>query len=192
MSLATTTHRLIPGPGTRLDQVATRLQERIATVTDREPLRKVVAALSGEGWLGHPAHPAIVTVPAGAWAVSAWYDARSARIEDPESDKVADAALRVGLVAAIPAALTGIAQFLRTDGEARRVAAVHWALNITAVTLYSISAALRRRGRRSAGRRVSAVALGVVGPGAYLGSHLTYRLGVGRISTADNHGGSHN
>jgi len=158
------------------------LQKRIATATDRGPLRKVVAALSGEGWLGHPAHPAIVTVPAGAWAVSAWYDARSARIEDPELDRVADAALRVGLVSAIPAVLTGVAQFLRTDGEGRRVAAVHWVLNATAVTLYSTSAALRRRGRRSAGRRVSAMALGLVGPGAYLGGHLAYRLGVGRVA----------
>ncbi len=188
MSVAATIDKVIPGPGTALDRFAEQTHHRISSVTRTGPLRAVVSALSGERWLGHPAHPAVVAVPAGAWVVSAWYDARSARIEDPELDRVADAALRVGLVTAVPAALTGIAQFLKTDGVARRVAIVHWALNATAVVLYAASASLRRSGRRSAGRRVSAAALSLVGPGAYLGGHLAYGLGVGQtrdLSSSD-------
>lgn len=176
--------KLIPGPGTALDRFAEHTQRRIASLTSSGPLRAVVSALSGEKWLGHPAHPAVVAVPTGAWAVSAWYDLRSARIEDPQSDRIADAALKVGVVAAVPAALTGIAQFLRTDGLARRVAAVHWGLNATAVALYATSASLRSSGRRAAGRRVAAAALTLAGPGAYLGGHLAYRLGVGQVREA--------
>jgi uncharacterized membrane protein len=173
-----------------LARFATQVQERIEDATKHGPVGKVVAALSGESWLGHPAHPAVVMVPTGAWAVSAWYDLRSARIEDPELDRIADATLRIGLVTAIPAALTGIAQFLRADGQARTVAAVHWALNATAVTIFSASAALRRRGHRSAGRRLSALALCAVGPGAYLGGHLAHRLGVGQVSPTGTEGGN--
>jgi uncharacterized membrane protein len=181
MSLTTTVDRYLPGEGSELDRFAAELQGRIEDATKRGPLAKVVTALSGESWLGHPAHPAIVTLPAGAWAVSAWYDLRSARIEDPELDKVADAALRFGLITAIPAALTGIPQFLGTDGKARRVALVHWGFNVTAVTIYAASAALRRRGRRSAGRWLAVLALTAAGPGAYLGGHMAHRLGVGQV-----------
>ncbi len=64
--------------------------------------------------------------------------------------------------------------------EARRVAAVHWALNASAVTLYLASSVLRSRSAWSAGRGTALAALGLVGPGAYLGGHLVYRLGVGQ------------
>ncbi len=177
----------VPGPGVALDRFAERLQARLIEVTDRGPLRKLVVGLSGERWLGHPAHPAVVMVPAGCWLVSAWYDARSAHGGDPDAENVADTTLTLGLIAAVPAALTGIAQFLHTEGQARRIATVHWALNASAVTLYAASWFLRRRGRRTAGRRASAAGLGLVGPGAYLGGHLAYRLGVGQVIDRSSH-----
>ena len=69
---------------------------------------------------------------------------------------------------------------LAYPGEARRVGAAHWALNASAVTLYLASSVLRSRSARSAGRGTALAALGLVGPGAYLGGHLVYRLGVGQ------------
>ena len=188
MSLADRTDRLVPGPGSTLDLLTERLQSRLLAVTDRPPLKRVVSLVSGERWLGHPTHPAIVMVPGGAWTISALYDLRGAGQDDPELDRVADAMLNIGLAAAVPAALTGIAQFLRTDGLARRIAGIHWALNLTAVGLYSTSSVLRRRGSRTARRRVAAAALALVGPGAYLGSHLAYRLGVGSTPPAAGQG----
>lgn len=177
---ADTTLKFLPGAGSGLDRLAESLQGGLLRKTADGPLRRVASALSGERWLGHPAHPAIVLVPAGAWLISAWYDARSTTDgADPEAENVADMTLKIGLIAAVPAALTGIAQFLQTGGEARRVAAVHWALNATAVTAYAVSWALRSAGRRSAGRWASGAGLALVGPGSYLGGHLVYRLGVG-------------
>lgn len=180
--LSQLTAKAIPGPASGLDRFAAGLQYRIVTATAGKPWRTVVAALSGESWIGHPAHPAVVIVPSGLWITSAVYDVRSADGSDPEAERIADATLKLGLLAAIPAALTGIAQYLRTDGIARRVAAVHWALNAGALTLYSASWVARSQGRRSGGRKLSTAAIALVGPGAYLGGELAYRYGVGQLA----------
>ena len=180
MLMSRAVDRLVPGPGTGWDRFAEGLQHRVQLATDHGMRLRIRSALSGEGWFGHPLHPALVVVPAGSWLVSAWYDAKSTNPADPEAEQVADATLVLGLISAVPAALSGIAQFVQTDGLARRVAAVHWALNAAAVALNGTSVVLRRRGSRPAGRRLSLAALALVGPGAYLGGHLVYRLGVGQ------------
>jgi uncharacterized membrane protein len=179
------TARAVPGAGSGLDRLAAALQYRIRSATAAQPWRTVVSAISGESWLGHPAHPVVVVVPSGFWVTSAVYDLRSADGTDPEAERIADATLKLGLLTAVPAALTGIAQFLRTDGLARRVAAVHWALNLSALSLYSASWVARSQGRRSGGRKLSAVAIALVGPGAYLGGELAYHYGVGQVPRAE-------
>lgn len=176
------TSKAIPGPDSSLDRFAASLQYRIAVATAKNPWRSVVSILSGESWIGHPAHPAVVIVPSGLWLTSAVYDVRSADGTDPEAERIADMTLKLGLMAAVPAALTGIAQFLRTEGIARRVSAVHWAMNVGAVSLYSASWVARSQGWRSGGRKLSTAALALVGPGAYLGGELAYRYGVGQVT----------
>ena len=182
--LSSLTAKAVPGPGSGLDRFAADLQHRIIAATSGQPWRTVVSAISAESWLGHPAHPAVVIVPSGLWITSAVYDARSAAGTDPQAERIADTTLKLGLLAAVPAALTGIAQFLKTDGIARRVAAVHWGLNLGALTLYSASWAARSGGHRSAGRKLSSAAIALVGPGAYLGGELAYRYGVGQVPAA--------
>jgi uncharacterized membrane protein len=184
--LSQVTSGAIPGPGSGLDRAAAGLQVKILSATAGQPWRSLVSALSAESWLGHPAHPAVVIVPSGLWLTSAVYDVRSADGSDPEAERIADTALALGLLASLPAALTGIAQFLKTDGIARRMAAVHWGLNVGALSLYTASWLARRAGRRSGGRRLSAAALALVGPGAYLGGELAYRYGVGQVVRSTN------
>jgi uncharacterized membrane protein len=183
--LSRLTARAIPGPGSGFERFADALHDRIAAATAGQPWRSVVSTISGEAWLGHPAHPVVVIVPSGFWITSAVYDVRSAAGTDPEAERIADTTLKLGLIAAVPAALTGIAQFLRTDGIARRVATVHWALNLGALSLYSASWVARSQGRRSGGRKLSAAALALVGPGAYLGGELAYHYGVGQVPLVD-------
>ncbi len=183
--LSQLTSKSIPGPGSGLDRFAADLQYRLAATTAKQPWRAVVSAVSGESWLGHPAHPAVVIVPSGLWITSAVYDARSVAAPDPEAERIADTTLKLGLLAAVPAALTGIAQFVRTDGAARRMAAVHWAMNLGALSLYSASWVARSQGRRSGGRKLSTAAIALVGPGAYLGGELAYRYGVGRVASVE-------
>lgn len=170
---------LVPGPDSPVEHASLRLQHNLQQAAGTPAGRVVAYLLRGNEWLGHPAHPVLVMVPIGAWTVTGWYDARAAATGDPRHDHVADGALLVGLAGAVPAAVTGVAQFLDTRDGVRRETAVHAFLNNVALTLYGTSWMLRRGGRRSAARRLSAVALALVGVSGYLGDDIAYRHGVG-------------
>ena len=171
--------RLVPGPGTTLDRVSRNVQAAVARVRDSRVGRPAAAVLRGNDWLGHPVHPILVAVPIGAWVTSAVYDVKSAISGAERDQQVADAALRVGIVAAAPAALTGLVQFLDTVDQARRQTLVHWGLNNVGIALFLVSLGLRRAGRRTPGRAVSLAGLAVIGASGFLGGDLAYRLGVG-------------
>lgn len=171
--------RLLPGRGSALDRASSDAQTALATVADTPSARPVVRVLHGNEVVGHPLHPVVVALPIGAWCVSGWYDARGARSSDPRHDYAADGALRVGLVSALAAVVTGLPQYLDTRDGVRREAAVHAALNNVAFSLFLVSWGLRKRGRRPLGRKLSAAALGIVGVSGYLGGDLAFRHGVG-------------
>jgi uncharacterized membrane protein len=154
--------RAIPGPGSRLDTVAQALQRSIAKIGDV-----------------NAGHPIAAAVPIGAWVTGAVFDVRSRPGGRPADEHAADVALWIGILAAVPTAITGWAQFLDTTGAARRETVVHAALNNAALLLNLLSAAARTSGRRRAGRRLSGVALTVVGASGFLGGDLAYRHGVG-------------
>jgi uncharacterized membrane protein len=175
--------RVLPGPGGRVDRVSQRLQDTFAAAGDTSMGRPILYLLRGNAWLGHPAHPVMVTVPVGAWVVSSWYDLKSTRTGRSRDEYAADGALRIGIVGAVLAGVTGIAQFVGTRDQARRETAVHAALNNAALTLYLLSLGLRRTGHRQLGRRVSAAALTLVGVSGYLGGDLAYRHGIGVAGT---------
>ena len=171
--------RILPGPGGRVDRISQRLQDAYAAAGDTVIGRPILYLLRGNAWLGHPAHPVLVTVPVGAWVVSSWYDLKSTRTGRSWDEHAADGALWIGLVGAVLAAATGVAQFVDTHDQARRETGVHAALNNAAVALNLVSLGLRATGRRQLGRRVSAAALALVGISGYLGGDLAYRHGIG-------------
>ncbi|MCW2776375.1 MAG: uncharacterized protein JWN17_100 [Frankiales bacterium] len=179
MDLSALVDTLVPGPDGRLDRASLASQALVARAADTPAGRPVALALHGNGWLGHPAHPIAVTLPVGAWATSAWYDVRSLVSPGAGHEQAADAALRFGIATSLVAAATGLAQYLDTRGQARRETTVHSALNTASLALYVGSWAARRSGRRSTGRRLSALALSVTGASGYLGGDLSYRHGVG-------------
>jgi uncharacterized membrane protein len=171
--------RLLPAAGGRVDRVSQHVHNAVRWAGDTPPGRLIMPLLRGNAWLGHPAHPVVVTVPIGAWVVSSWYDLRSIRTGRKRDEYAADGALRIGIVSAVPAAVTGIAQFLDTRDHTRRETAVHAALNNLALTLFLLSLGLRGAGHRGLARGVSATALAVVGVSGYLGGDLAYRHGIG-------------
>ena len=179
MQLTALIDRALPGPGTTLDQVSGKLQAAVRSAIDRPPIRPVATVLRGNEWLGHPLHPVVVAWPIGAWIVGAWYDVRSASTNDGRDEHAADAALRVGTVGALFAATTGLVQFVDAHREARRETAVHAALNNYALVAYLLSLAMRKRGRRSLGRKLAAVGLGIVSLSGWLGGDIAFRHGVG-------------
>ncbi|HLL09022.1 MAG TPA: DUF2231 domain-containing protein [Nocardioidaceae bacterium] len=179
MNLATIVDRVLPRAGGFYDHATQTAQDKLARATENGWAASLAKGLHGNEWLGHPLHPVVIAVPIGAWSVTGWYDLVGALRGDPRDDVVADAALRVGVVGAVAAAATGVVQFLDTAGGVRRETAVHAGLNNVALALYLASMLARRGDNRALGRKLSAVALGLVGVSGYLGGDLSYRHGVG-------------
>ena len=129
-------------------------------------------------WLGHPLHPAITDVPVGSWTVAATLDALE-MFGNSKYQAGADAAVAIGLIGAVPAALSGITDWADTHGKPQRVGAVHGMLNMGAAALYAGSYAARKIQKRGLGRWLSFVGFGLVIASAYLGGELSYSQKVG-------------
>ena len=147
------------------------------TGTASQPIQN---ALHGT-WLGHPLHPALATVPIGTWTMALALDTWDTLglAPRPHIADAADIALSVGAIGAVGAAAAGAADWRLIHGRDRRTGLAHAALNSTALGLTLGSLALRRRGRRNAGRALSAAGWLTLVAGAYLGGHLVYRRRVG-------------
>lgn len=171
--------RTLPGPGSALDRASRAVQAAVAKVTEAPAARPVVRVLHGNEVVGHPAHPAIVALPIGAWSLTAWHDARGAVTGNTRHDQVADAALRFGIAGAVVAVVTGLVQYPDTRDAARRETTVHSALNTIALGMYLTSAAMRSRGKRAPGRMIALGAMALVGSSGVLGGDISYRHGVG-------------
>src|SRR5258705_3250970 len=87
-------------------------------------------------WLGHPLHPAITDVPIGAYVVAIVLDLAGQRAG-------ATAAIGVGIVFMLLAALAGYADYIDLQGKSRRFGTVHSSLMLVALVLYLISFVIR-------------------------------------------------
>ncbi|OKL40443.1 Rieske 2Fe-2S domain-containing protein [Pontibacter flavimaris] len=147
---------------------------------------QVKDALHGT-WLGHPLHPALTDVPVGAWTTAAVLD--SMELMGKKKYKAgADAAVAVGLVGAMGAAVTGLTDWSGTTKERRKVGLMHGMLNVGAAALYATSLVLRRKKKtRGSAIGLSMLGYGIVSFSAYLGGHLSYgmQVGVDHTATAD-------
>jgi nitrite reductase/ring-hydroxylating ferredoxin subunit/uncharacterized membrane protein len=126
---------------------------------------------------GHPLHPALVSLPIGAWSTSLVLDLAG-------QDDAAGVASLLGTISAVPAALTGANDWLTTSGPERRVGLVHAATNYAGIFLQLGSWIARRRGHRGTAVALSAVGFSTIGVAGWLGGHLSYALGVGVDTTA--------
>ena len=138
--------------------------------------------LSGT-WLGHPAHPIAVMVPIGAWTSASVLDLAGGRGSAPAARRL----VGLGVLAALPAALSGVADWSDTDGAEQRVGATHATLNSFALALYGASWWARRRPGR-AGTVLALAGMAVATGAGYLGGHLAYVQGVG-VDTNSFHSG---
>ena len=157
----------------------TGLQQAISSTVDKlggEGLRK---ALHGD-WLHEPLHAVLTDVPVGAWTAIVALDAAGALSDCRQLEKAADAALIVGLVGAVGAAVTGMNDWSQVQKPApRRIGMVHAMLNIAATGLFVASGVARTRKARGAGRSLAAIGYVIVAASAHLGGNLVYEHGVG-------------
>jgi nitrite reductase/ring-hydroxylating ferredoxin subunit/uncharacterized membrane protein len=149
-----------------------------------EPVRSRLQSLLGPGplkdalsgtWLGHTLHPMLTDLPIGCWTSAFVLDLVGGRAARPAAQRL----VGLGILTAVPTAVTGASDWSDTAGETTRLGAVHAASNTVALACYGASWLARRRGRHARG-----VALGLLGAGAatvggYLGGHLVTALGVG-------------
>ncbi|MDP8967149.1 MAG: Rieske 2Fe-2S domain-containing protein [Actinomycetota bacterium] len=158
-----------------VDDVATRAQPPVQRFLRSRP--GLHNLLDGK-WLGVPLHPALTDVPVGAWTSAVTLDLVGVLTGSETADKAADGALAVGIAGALPAAVTGTADWRDLIGEERRIATVHALLNVAGLALNVTSLAQRSRGNRGAGRALSAAAFAISGTAAHLGGELSFGLGV--------------
>lgn len=147
-----------------LDPVSEVVQAGVKAVP--KPVRDMLDGV----WFGNPLHPALTDVPLGAWT--------AAFALDLVGSEAADGALAVGILGALPAALTGLNDWSHLKDDARRIGTVHALVNAAGLTLNVLSLAARRGGMRGLGQVVSTVAYGGALFSAHLGGHLSFGLGI--------------
>ena len=147
-----------------LDPVSEPVQEAVKAMP--KPVRDILDGV----WFGNPLHPALTDVAVGAWT--------AAFALDLAGSEAADGALAVGIVGAVPAALTGLNDWSHLKDDARRIGTVHALVNTAGLTLNVLSLAARRGGLRRTGRALSMLAYGGTLFAAHLGGHLSFGLGV--------------
>jgi nitrite reductase/ring-hydroxylating ferredoxin subunit/uncharacterized membrane protein len=124
-------------------------------------------------WLGHSLHAALSDVPVGVFTLAIVFDLLNLRT-------AADVAIGFGILAALGAALAGLADFSDTDGHPRMVATLHATLNTLAIVLYVVSLALRLAdpdGDRLIAIVVALAGYGLLTAGAWVGGEIVYALG---------------
>jgi uncharacterized membrane protein len=136
-------------------------------------------------WLGHPLHSAVTDLPVGALTSAVIFDAGEALTGSERLGQAADAALSVGVIGAVVAAVPGITDWQEVSGRARRVGLVHAAANVVGLGLFTGSLVARRRESRGWGRFLSAAGFTVMLGGAWLGGHMVYSHQVGVERTED-------
>jgi uncharacterized membrane protein len=154
----------------RVDPAAGHVQQWLRRVLRQDA--RATRMLTGS-WVGHPVHPLVVLVPVGAWVSAGVLDLL------PKQREAARHLVAIGLVASVPAALAGAAEFGELNDRGRRVGFVHALTNLSATACYLASYGLRRGGRTSAGRVAAMLGLVAVSAGGVLGGHLTYAQGAG-------------
>ena len=154
-----------------LDPVADRVANAVSAVSHR-PV--VASALAGTP-LGHPLHPLLTDLPIGSWTSAFFLDLFGGPSARPGSRSL----VGIGVLTALPTAITGLADWADTAGGTRRIGAVHAAINTTALGLYALSWSSRRRGRHGRGVVLAMLGATAATAGAYLGGHLVYRTGTG-------------
>lgn len=168
----------VPRRERQLDELAESIQQSVreGVRAGGEPARTAKDWLHGV-WLGHSLHTALSDVPIGAWALSAILDLVGSR-------RGADTALLVGVVAAVPTALAGAADWSDTEGKARRYGLAHAVLNSLSLGCFTTSLLARKAGKRSLGIGLSTTGLALGTMSAYLGGEMVYKLGAAVSRTA--------
>jgi nitrite reductase/ring-hydroxylating ferredoxin subunit/uncharacterized membrane protein len=131
--------------------------------------------------MAHPTHPMLTDVTIGAWSGAAILDLLGGEKCRPGADLL----VGVGILSAIPTAVTGLSELTDiVESEDRSIATAHALMNAGGLVLWCVSFAARKGGRRRTARTFGMAATAAMTAAGFLGGHLSYRLGVGVDQTA--------
>lgn len=154
-------------------RAADRPAAGVAAVARRVLRSPRVSAVLRGSWLGHPLHPLMITVPIGAWVCASVLDARAG------NEDAARRLTAIGLAAAPPTVLLGLADYDRLEQRQQRVGVVHAIANSAALVCFAASYAARRQDAHAGAKLLSLLGLAALGVGGALGGHLAYAQGAG-------------
>ena len=163
-----------------LDELGSSLKSAIhnAVLKGGKPTRKLADLLHGT-WLGHPLHPVLTDFTIGAWGIGAMFDAVAVATGDKRSRKIGNTLARVGTVAAVPTAITGLIDYSTVKKPATSAATLHALMNDVNIGLYLVSLRERKRGNYARGVAWSMAAVGLTFASAWIGGYLVYGHKVG-------------
>jgi len=144
----------------------------------KQPSYRVKDALNGV-WLGHPLHPALVDIPLGAWTASFILDLVWLSEQEDGIARSSDLLMWIGLIGATGSAVTGLTNWVDTDGPELRTGMFHALLNGGATVLNLTSALLRLTKQRRPAIALASMAYALAMYSAYIGGELAYSSAIG-------------
>jgi len=173
-----------PRESSRQKAVAEGLQRLIHRAFENGPTGQKIKNFLNGTWIGHPLHVILTDVPIGAWTAAEVFDVLEVASGSDGCGKAADASIAIGIFGALGAALTGATDWQDADAPARRIGMIHGLLNLSGAALFTTSWLMRKRGSRTVGRLLSALAYAGMTYSARLGGNMVYdyRLGVDRTA----------
>lgn len=143
------------------------------------------------GPAGHPLHPPLTDLVTGALslgtisALLGWFGIAEEAFAD-----AAFVAVAAGLILAVPTVVAGFLDYftIARGTSLRRAAAIHWVLNVLALSTYLVSAALLEPGPgdgdvRGTGALLALAAWLLLLGGGWLGGTMVFRYGMRVIQT---------
>jgi uncharacterized membrane protein len=127
-------------------------------------------AQRGRDLLGQPLHPLLTDLPIGFWT-SAWV---LDFIPGRAYTKASRTLLALGILSAVPAAISGLGDASEFDEGGRRLAAVHGTLNLAATAAFAQSWWQRRGSHRLAGFTSMQVGTVLATVAGMAGGHLAF------------------
>ncbi|HEY4032558.1 MAG TPA: DUF2231 domain-containing protein [Ktedonobacteraceae bacterium] len=163
-----------------LDKLATPLQNWLSRIYGQpnQPSYRVKDMLNGV-WLGHPLHPALIDIPIGAWTASIILDLAWLSEQEDGIARGSDLLMWTGLIGATASAVTGVTNWVDTDGPELRTGMWHALLNGSATVLNLTSALLRLTKRRRPAIALASMAYALTIYSAYIGGELAYSSAIG-------------
>lgn len=148
----------------RLDDLVRAVAPIATRIVARPPVR---ALLHGEA-TGTPLHVIFTDVPFGAWFMTIFLDL----FPDAGIRRATNRLVALGIVAAVPTAVTGWAEWALADQGTRRVGLLHAGANAIGTGIFVGSWAARVSGRHELGVGLARAGGGVLIAGAMAGGYL--------------------